>query len=148
MKNLIAPLLCFVVAFATVASVSVYAQAQGSAAGSGSAVATASPADQLHDPLTDPIGAFDQLKEAKRVGWAAAVGAILCFLALTIGTLGKTIGQLAWMGKGKWAIIVGLTGALGAGTYNAAMSGGSWTAVLVAAAIGAAAWWNARGPAQ
>lgn len=150
MKPIVAPLLCFVLAFAGLtATFSVaqhHAYAQGSAAGSGSSAAT--PADGLRDPLLDPIGAIDDVKAARRVGWAAVLGAVLTMLSLAVGTLGRTVKALAWLRSGSWAIAVGLVGALGAGAYNAATQGGSWMAVVFAAMIGAAAWWNARGAAS
>lgn len=153
MKKIIAPLIWFVVAFVGMTSAAYVASAQpGSAVtqptGSGSSVTAAPSADQLHDPLVDPVGAYDDVKAARRVGWAAALFAGLSMLVLAVGTVGRNVKALSWLGSGKAAIVVGLIGALAAAAYNAAAAGGTWLAMLFAAAMGAATWLNTRGTAK
>lgn len=109
--------------------------------GSGSAVVSvaapvAAPhADQLPDPVAHPAAAFDEIKAAKKLGWAVAAFVLLVFAAKAAGKLGASVKWLAPLGRGKAAVVVGAIGALGAGCYDAAVSGGSWMAVLFAGAM-------------
>jgi len=105
-------------------------------ADAGAAVADAGPAaphaDQLPDPVSHPAAAFDEIKAAKKLGWPIVAFVALMFAAKAAGRLGKSVAWLAWLGRGKAAVVVGAAGALGASCYDAATSGGSWMAILFA----------------
>lgn len=112
------------------------APAQGSAiatpdAGSGSAVAA--PADALPNPAKDPGGALTAEKAAYKLGWPLAVLAALIMLCRALGTA-ASISWLAWLGKGKWAVITAGIGAVAASAFNALALGGTWYAALIASA--------------
>jgi hypothetical protein len=53
-------------------------------------------------------------------------------LAKGAARLGNNVKWLAFLGKGKVAVVVGAVGALAASCYNAAAEGGAWTAMLMA----------------
>jgi hypothetical protein len=119
------------------------ALAEGSAAGSASAPPAATPADELHDPIAAPAQAWDDVKAAKKVGWAVLVFAVLTMMAKLAGRM-KTVKFFAPLGKGKVAVVIGALGALGASCYNAAAEGGAWTAMLVAGVTAIAHYMNAE----
>lgn len=102
------------------------------------------PSDKLHDPTTDPVGAWSDAKAAKKVGWTAFVFALATMLAIGVGTLGKSVKQLAWLAKGRWAVVVGGVVAVGAACYDVAMAGGSLVALAMAAWSGFLAYWNSH----
>lgn len=99
------------------------------------APATAPSLSDLHDPISSPAAAFDDVKAAKKIGWLVAVLAGLVLLGKGLARASQTF---AFLGKGKAAIVIALLGTTAAGCYNAAASGGSWTAVLIAAVVGIA----------
>lgn len=101
------------------------------------------PADKLHDPVAAPAAAFDDVRAAKSVGWAAAVFAVLVMLARLLGRV-QRYSFLAWLGKGRTAVVVAGTGAIAAAVYNVAMEGGSWMALLFAAVLAGATFWNSQ----
>lgn len=115
-----------------------HAQGSGSAvAADGSAAPTpaapaAAPADQLHDPVAQPLQALDDLKAAKKLGWGVAIFAALA-LAFRLLGLAKSVSFLAWLGKGKTATVLAGAGAVILAVYNALASGGAWMAALGAA---------------
>lgn len=133
------------------------AQADTGSTGSGSAHSDAgsastpaapsasSPSDKLHDPLSSPGASWDDLKAAKKVGWAAAVFA---FLVLLCKLLGRLKGKLSWLGKGKVPVVVGAIAALAAACYNAAVDGGAWTATLMAGFVALAHYIDAGDKTQ
>ncbi len=104
------------------------------AAGSDAAPAPAKPADKLHDPAAAPSAAWDDLKAARKDGWAIAVFAALVMLSKLASRLGKNVKLLAALGKGKVAVVVGAVGALATACYNAAATGGAWSAMIMAGA--------------
>ena len=124
------------------------AQLDGSAtpalsdAGSASApvAVPAAPADKLADPSTQPKQAWDDLRAAKKDGWAIAAFAALVMLCKLVSRLGKKFKWLAFLGKGKVAIVVGAAGALATACYNAAADGGAWSAMLMAGAVAVAGY--------
>ena len=71
------------------------------------AVTAAAPADQLHDPATSPLEAWDDLKAARKVGWPLALLAAAIMLARGLGTVGRNVAWLAWLNKGRAAVILG-----------------------------------------
>lgn len=100
------------------------------------------PSDSLANPATDPLESVSDLKAAKKHGWPAAVFAAVVMLALAVGTAGKKINRLAWLGRGRWAVIVGGVTAVGAAGFDALLAGGSWLAVVTAVALTGAAYWQ------
>lgn len=113
-------------------------------AGSAAAPA-ATPADQLHDPVSSPAAAWDDVKAAKKVGWASLVFAVLVMVAKLASRLG---GRFKTLGTGKVAVVIGAIGALGAACYNAAADGGAWTAMLVAGMLAIAHFLDAAPKAK
>jgi hypothetical protein len=112
------------------------AAAHADDAGSGSAVSASAPAaSQLHDPVSSPAAAFDDVKAAKKFGWLLGVLAAGVVLSKAAGRL---IPKVSWLNKGKVPVITGVILATLAGCYDAAASGGSWTAVAFAALLGLA----------
>jgi hypothetical protein len=110
-------------------------------AGSGSQAA-AQPAAQLHDPISSPAASWDDLKAARKVGWPLVVFAGLIMLS----RLAKRASErFAWLARGKTPVIVGALGALGAACYNAAATGGAWSATLFAGVMGLSHYLDAGG---
>ena len=102
---------------------------------------TASPSDQLHDPITAPSASWDDLKAAKKIGWALAV---LAFVTMAARLAGKLGGWFTFLSTGKTALVIGAGGALGAAGYDALANGGSWMSVAVTAIVAAAAYWDSH----
>jgi hypothetical protein len=112
--------------------------AAGSAATVAPVPAPAKPSASLANPATDPIEAWSDAKAAKKIGWVALVFALATMLAMGVGTIGKNISKLAWLNKGRAAVVVGGVAAIGAAGFDVAVQGGSpvalglalWTAGL------------------
>jgi len=129
---------------------SAHAEGAGSAllapidAGSASApaAAPAKPADQLHDPVSSPGAAWDDLRAAQKVGWPLVVFAALIMLAKLAGRAGA---KFSWLAMGKTPVIVGALGAIAASCYNAAATGGAWTATAFAGLMGLSHYIDAGG---
>lgn len=162
MKKLLAPALVAFVGFLVCSlMVSAFhmgiANAQAPDAGSGSATvaaaatgsgsdivplpATTVPADKIHDPLSNPQAAFDDVKAAKKIGWgvlALTVLLIACRLASRLG------GIFTKLGQGKFALGVAAVGAFAMTAYNAVLLGGTWIAALFAAMMAGAAAWDSK----
>lgn len=92
----------------------------------------------IHDPVAQPAVAFDELKAARKIGWPVAALVGLTMLLLAVGHLG-----VAWLKTGAraFALAALTTGCLAAG--NAALSGGTWVAVVTTGVLAAAAMWQA-----
>lgn len=112
----------------------------GSGSGSGSGSAASSPAlptaDQLHDPLTNPILAYDDARTLKTGGWALALlGGLVMVSKGLAGANAKwpNSSLLSWLAKGKTAVIVAGVAALAIAAFNALVLGGGWAAALIAA---------------
>lgn len=103
--------------------------------------AVIAPADQLHDPLSAPMAAFDDLKAAKRLGWGVA---FLAGAILSLRLLSKLGGFFKPLGEGKVALYLGAVGVLVLTAYNAVIQGGTWMAAAFTAIVAAAAWWDAH----
>lgn len=99
------------------------------------------PTDRLADPTKNPAQALSDIKQAERQGWPVLVFMIGAMLAKLLGRA-KKIAWLAWLDKGRTAIVVGAVGALLTAGYNAMADGGSLYAALYAGAIAGAAYWN------
>lgn len=108
------------------------------------AIAAAPPAAVLHDPVTDPTGAVDDVMAARRLGWPIAVGVIAALIALALGTAGARISWLSWLARGTAATLLGSVTACGSAAFDAALSGGSGVAVAAAAVGAALAFWRAH----
>lgn len=97
--------------------------------------AAQTPADKLHNPVDEPAAAYDDLKAAKRQGWAAAILAALVMLTAGLARAAQRWSALAFFAKNKHALLVlGGVSTVGAAAFNALLDGGAWTAVLLAAA--------------
>lgn len=123
----------------------------GSGSGSGSAVLETTPvdhaappvvvvvpADKLHDPLTQPTQAFDDIGAATKVGWPIAMLAVAILLTRTLGSLSKRWPQvkgLAWLNTGAAAVIVAAIATIATAAYNTLALGGTWTATVMAATV-------------
>jgi hypothetical protein len=115
--------------------------------GSGSSV---TPADQLHDPVVDPLGALDDVRAAKKIGWPLALLAGLVMVVRGLQTAASrwpSVGALAWLGTGVRAVVLAGVATVSAAAYNSLALGGTWFAVAVAA-VGAALWLLAPARAQ
>ncbi len=91
-------------------------------------------ADQLHDPAIQPVEAWDDAKAARKLGWPVALLAALIMLSRGIGTAGRNVPWLGWLNKGRAAVIVAGVGTVATAGFNAVGLGGTWFAVLMAAA--------------
>jgi hypothetical protein len=105
--------------------------AGSAAAGSGSAIT--SPADQLPDVVAHPAQAFDAEKAAYKLGWPLAVLAAIIMLGRGAGLLGRQFSWLAWIGKGKAAVITAGAVTVSIAAFNSLALGGTWYAALIAA---------------
>jgi hypothetical protein len=151
-KKLLAPLVTLSIALGTVGvyltafyAGEAHAQSVDAGVGSGSSVL---PSDQLHDPLSNPVQSYDDLLAAKHLGWPVLAFALVLMLARVAGTLGKNISWLAVLGQGKVAVVVAGLAAVSASAYNTAFSGGSLVAVLTAAVLALATYWDSASKAQ
>lgn len=105
--------------------------------------AAETPADKLHDPLKDPKAAIDDVKQAKRQGWPMLAFALGAIAAKLLGR-SKKWPKLAFLNKGRTAVIVGMFCAVTTAGYNALAAGGSMYAMGYAVAIAVAAYWNSQ----
>jgi hypothetical protein len=103
-------------------------------ASSSSGSAIASPADQLHDAIAQPTAAFDDVKAAEKLGWPVALLAAVILLGRGAGQLGRKLSWLAWLNKGKAAVITAGIVTVAIAAFNAIALGGTWFAAAMAAA--------------
>lgn len=89
------------------------------------------PSDKIHDPLSEPGAAWDDVKAAKKIGWTAAVFAVLLVLG-RLASRAKTVGFLGWLGRGRTAVVVAGALTVAAGCYDVAVQGGSPLSVAMA----------------
>jgi len=94
------------------------------------------PSDKLHDPLSEPLATIDDVKQAKKQGWAPAIFCVLVILTATFARASSRWPKsklFAWFAKKKLAIIViGGVGTVAAACFNVAALGGTWTSILFA----------------
>lgn len=112
------------------------------AAGSGSAVVVVppdstivvAPKDQLKDPFVDPAGAVSDLETAKKKGgWLGLLLLGTYTLLRVLGRLGTKFSSLAFLDKGRAAIVIaGATTVIG-GCVDAFLLGGTYITVGIAA---------------
>lgn len=122
-----------------------YADGSSAVPDSGSAVPIAgTPADAIHDPLSNPAAAWNDLQAAQKVGWPLAILAGAVVLSKLLSRLG---GVWSKLNTGKAALVIGGLSAVAVAAYNALAQGGSWLAVAIAAVVAAAAYWDAHKPA-
>lgn len=103
-------------------------------------------ADQVHDVLTSPIAAYDDVRAAKKLGWPALVFIVAIILARLAGKLGAIQGWslLAKLNTGKVAVVIGGVAAVAAAGFNAATAGGSMIAILTGAFFALATYYNSH----
>lgn len=98
----------------------------------------AAPADKLHDITSDPVGAYNDVRDMQQKGWAFAVLAVIVILASGLSKAASKWPNsklLAWFAKNKTAIfVVSSVGAVAAASFNALVLGGTWMAVAFAGA--------------
>lgn len=109
----------------------------------GSGSGALAPAQAFPDPVDSPAATIDTLKSAKAIGWACLAFAVLTVLARVAGRLGRDTKWLAWLGKGKAAVMVGAGGALALATYNALALGGTLLAAALAGLVALAHYLDA-----
>lgn len=108
-------------------------------------VSAAAPADSLHDPVSSPPAAWDDVKAARKVGWPLVVFAALIMLCKAFRRAGE---RFAWLATGKMPVVVGALGAIATSCYNAAADGGAWTATAFAGLMGLSHYFDAGGKAS
>jgi hypothetical protein len=111
----------------------------GIGSGSGSTEpAPPKPSDSLDNPVDDPVAAWNDLKAAKKLGWAAAILAGLVMAAAGLARAGERWPSsrfLAWFIEHKTVIfVVSGVGAVSAAAFNTLVLGGTMMAVVFAAA--------------
>lgn len=116
----------------------VVAQDAGSASATGE-----TPADKLHDPVSDTKAAIDDVKQAKRQGWPMLIFALGVMLAKLVGRV-KKWPKLSFLNKGRAAVIVGALCAMVFAVFNALGDGGSLYAAGYAGVLAVAAYWNSH----
>lgn len=170
MKRILTPVLAFLAVFVVVSAIGHLGGCRSAHADTGSAVATAgsgsaivavqpsgsgsavtvttttvvTPADAVHDPVSQPAATFDDVKAAKQVSWPAAVFIVVLIVAKLLGRA-KSVAQLAWLGKGRVAVVVAGAAAVAAAAFNVAIAHGSAVAILSAVVVASAAYWNSHG---
>ncbi len=121
------------------------AASQGSGDGSPATAAPSStPAPQLHDPSTDPLGFLSDLELAKKIGWPLLVGICVLGLLELAGYLGKSVAALTWLTSGRTSIVIAGGVAVLSAACNAMLAGGNYVAAAVAAAVALAAYIRPR----
>lgn len=110
--------------------------------GSGATVEQPKPSDAIHNPASEPVAAWDDVKAARKTSWPLAVWAVLAMLgkALAYGSdklkRVPVLGKLAaWLATGKRAMVVAGIGAVGSAGYDVLVAGGSLVAALIASGI-------------
>lgn len=103
-------------------------------AGSGSAVEPTKPSDTIDDPIENPSEYISDVRLAKKTGWALAVLVVLFGICKLLGRA-KTIAWLAWLGRGKAALIIGASGAVIAALIDTIALGGTLVAAGYAAVL-------------
>ena len=98
------------------------------------------------DPTQDPSGAWNQLVGFARTNWwlAFAAGAYcLATLLAAAGAKFQSVSWLAWLGKGRVAIVLaGAAGTLSAGIDAYLNNGGNLTLALYAFGVALATYWH------
>lgn len=105
-------------------------------AGAGSGSGSATPADKLHDPVAEPMAAFDDVVAMKKIGWPLALLGALIMLARGVQSAAKrwpTVKALAWLGTGVRAFVIAGVITVSTASFNALATGGTWFAVAMAA---------------
>jgi hypothetical protein len=94
----------------------------------------AKPADQLPNPVDDPLAAIETFKAQKKQGWAAGILAAVVMLTMGFSRAAAkwpTSRLFAWFAKNKTAIyIVSGLGVTSAAAFNAIALGGTWMAAV------------------
>ncbi len=109
---------------------------------------TTQPSDSIDNPVDNPLAAIDDVRQAKKQGWATAI--LVTLIALTAGfarasSKWPTAPVLKTINKNKTVIlVVGCLGVCVTAAYNALALGGSWFAVLGAAVVAGVTFVNAQ----
>ena len=91
------------------------------------------PSESVPNPVEHPGDFLGSLKEAKSKGWFAAILIGLFGLSKALGTIGKNIKTLAWMNKGRTAMVIAGVGTVLAASVDALFMGGTLVSMGVAA---------------
>jgi hypothetical protein len=106
------------------------------------------PAPEIEMPAEDVRAAVEaEADVARDIGRPILVGVLVTLLALALGTAGRHIRWLAWLGRGVWATAIGAASACGEAMIEVAIAGGSMHAVYAVAVAAVLAFWRARRPA-
>lgn len=111
-----------------------------SGSGSSSPAPVIAPADKLRDPVSDPVGAFDDVRAARKLGWPLALLAVLIMVARGLQSAGQRWPNsrwLSWLNTGARAFVIAGAATVAAASFNTLALGGTWFAVAMAA-VGAA----------
>lgn len=92
------------------------------------------PSDAIDDPTQNPGAYFDDVKAAKKTGWALFVLVLLRGLLAVLGT------WIPYLRKGKNATVLAGAGAVVSAAFDSMVLGGTWVAAVMAA-VGAALWY-------
>lgn len=103
--------------------------APGSAMVPAAAPATA-PEVKIADPVQQPAQAFDDLKGAKRYGWAGVVFVLLVLITRTGMVYSERVPFLKFLGKGQAHSIIAAVSAFAMTAYNALVLGGTLYAAM------------------
>lgn len=109
------------------------AAAAGSDASAAAGSAAAPATSTMHDPIANPLDTLSDLEAFYKLGgWALVVLGGLYVVAVI--AMRSKLSWLAFLQKGRVAIIVAGAAAVLAASVNAFAAGGRWTAVIAAAA--------------
>lgn len=104
-------------------------------AGSGSAISIpTTPADRLHNPITDPFGTVGDLQTYWSYGWSTLLLLCTWILLELLAWAGqkKDIAWMAWFGTGYRAFVIAAGSSVIASMFNVLALGGKWAAALAA----------------
>lgn len=100
-------------------------------------VAAPTPAEQLANPVDDPLAAIDDAGQAKKQGWSLFALALVVMLTAGLARAAErwpTWPVLESIAKNKTVLyVIACVAAMGAASYNAAFDGGSPYAIAYAA---------------
>lgn len=88
------------------------------------------PEVKIADPVQQPAQALDDLKGAKRYGWAGVVFVLLVLLTRTGMVYSERVSFLKFLGKGQVHSIIAAVSAFAMTAYNALVLGGTLYAAL------------------
>lgn len=128
----LALLMTAVVGGVALAEIQTIGRADGS--GSGSAIAT-KPSDDVANPAEAPAEFVSDLKAAKSKGWIPALMVGVLGVLKALQMLGKKIGKLGFLSKGRTAMLIAGGVTLVAAVYDVLAGGGSIAEIGVAGLV-------------